>query len=383
MKAVKVRIYPNKTQKELIEKHFGACRFVYNLGLELKVKTYNDVKKNISTYEISALLPKLKKQEETQWLKEINSQALQQSLKDLDSAFSRFFKKYARFPQFKSKRNPKQSFRIPQGFELNNETRSIRLPKIGWIKFRDKYDFKDEDIRSITVNRNGQDYFASILLGGYDLELKPPLINLEETVGIDLGVKVYATFSDGIKIQNEKFLSKELEGIKKASELLSKKQRGSNNHNKQKEILRKKHLKVANKRKDFLHKLTNGIVENQNYTSIAIEDLMVQELLDGYKATNRAIGDCGWRMFRNILEYKCKRKGKNLLVINRFDASSKTCICGKKNENLTLEDREWTCFHCGARHDRDLLAANNIKLFAVVGQTAWKGASPEKEPQQL
>ena len=199
------------------------------------------------------------------------------------------------------------------------------------------------------------------------LKVKPP-VNKSKTLGIDLGVKTFATFSDGQKVENPKFLKESLDKIKTESEKLSRKTKDSNNYGKQKLRLAKTHLKVANRRQDFLNKLTTSISKNQGYTSIAIEDLAVKEMAQTFKPINRAIGDCGFRIFRTMLEYKCEREGKNLLVINRFDASSKTCSCGVKNETLSLDERTWICQSCGATHDRDLLAANNIKTFAVAGQ---------------
>lgn len=374
MKGIKVRIYPNKEQCILLEKHFGAARWIHNFGLELKIKTYNIEKKKISIYDISNLIPDLKKKKENSWLLEINSQILQQSLKNLDSAFLRFFKKENDFPNFKSKKY-KSSFRVPQFFKFDFNTKLIFLPKFkDGIKFNDSRILCDKNIRSITVSKNSSNqYFASLLIETVLVDNK---IKVQEskTLGIDLGIKTYATFSDGTKIENPKYFKKSLDKIKLNSEKLSRKKKDSKNYEKQRQRLAKTHLKILNQRKDFLQKLTTKLVENQNWDSFAIEDLSVEDMKGDIKNINRAIGDCGFRMFRSFLKYKCENVGKNLLVINRWAASSKTCTCGCKNESLTLDQRIWTCDNCKVTHDRDLLAANNIKTFALAGL-----ANPSKE----
>ena len=368
MKSIKVRIYPNNKQIKMLNQHFGARRWIYNYALEKKIKYYNNNKKSLSIYEISKELPKLKKENETLWLKDVNSQVLQQSLKDLEMAFSRFFKKTNKFPQFKSKHNPKQSFRVPQGFLINNENKTIKIPKIGIIKFRDKFKFqKILEFRSITISKKNDKFYASILFLEKDEFKIRNKIDINKILGIDLGIKIYATLSNEIKIKNPKFEFEYREKLKKAQQKLSNKQKKSKNYEKQKKIIAKIHEKITNCRKDFLHKLTTKLIDNQDYTSYAIEDLSIKNMQkDNYSACNRAIGDVAWNTFRNMLKYKSEGNNKNLLIINRFEASSKTCSCGVKNKNLTLEDRTWTCNSCGKTHDRDILAANNIKLFALI-----------------
>ncbi len=367
MKAIKVKIYPKKWQKELLEKHFGCCRFIYNFGLEIKTKTYNETKKSMSIYAIQKEIPKL--YEDKPWLKEINSQSLQQTLKDLDSAFSHFFKKNNQFPKFKSRKNPKQSFRVPQHFEISKDKHYIKIPKLKWIKFRDRFNVdKDVEFRNVTISREGNEYFASIC---YDDKKVKPLkqkIEEEKTLGIDLGIKTLATFSDGSTVENQKHLKKYEDKLAKEQRILSKKKdKNTKSYQKQKGKINKIHKKIKNTRKDYLHKITTDLVENQNWTSYSIEDLAVKDMLqNNYTSMSRAIGDAGFRMFRTMMEYKCEEKGKNLLVIGRFDPSSKMCYCGTKNEQLTLNDREWICKNCGIKHDRDQLAANNIKNFSLI-----------------
>ena len=370
MKAIKVKIYPRKWQKELIEKHFGCCRFAFNFGLELKSKTYQQTKKSISIFQIQKEIPKLYK--EKPWLKEVNAQSVQQALKDLDSAFSHFFKRHNSFPNFKSKHNLKQSFRVPQAFEVSSERKAIKIPKLKWIKFRDKLNMflKEGDIkfRNITVSREGTEYFASIC---YDENVVPEetqKIKETKTLGIDLGIKTFATLSNGTKVENPKYFKKHEAKLAKEQQKLSKKENNeTKSYQKQKEKIRRIHKKISNQRKDFLHKLTTSLVENKNWTTFVIEDLATKEMQqEQYAPIAKAIGDVGWRMFRNMMEYKSKDNSKNLIVIGRFEPSSKLCSCGIKNDSLSLGEREWTCSSCGTKHDRDVLAARNIKNFGLI-----------------
>ena len=368
MKAIKVKIYPNNNQKVLIEKHFGCNRVIYNFGLELKTKTYAETKKSISNYTISKEIPKL--YEEKPWLKEVNSQSLQQSLIDLESAFSHFFKKNNKFPKFKSKYNDKQSFRVPQHFEIAKDLKAIKIPKLKWVKFRDKFNIpKSIEFRNITISRENNEYFASICYA--ENTLKPKLAKIEEkkTLGIDLGIRTLATFSDGNKIDNPKHFNKYQEKLAFEQRKLSKKtDKKTKSYQKQKEKVGKIHKKIRETRKDFLHKLTKNIIENQNYTSYVMEDLAVKQL-EQNNSTNmsRAIGDVGWRMLRTFMEYKCENKGKNLIIIGRFDPSSKTCSnCGNIYQELGREEKSWECKDCGKEHDRDINAAKNIKNFGII-----------------
>jgi len=376
MKTIKVKFYPSNSQIELLEKHFGCNRFVYNWCLNKKVEEYNKNQKSISEAELMRMITQLKKQKEFEWLKEPYSQTLQQSVKDLESAFSHFFRKNNKFPKSKSKHNSRQSFRYPQGFKVDRENKTLKLPKIGYVKFRDKFNVpKELDFRNITISRKNGKYYASIVYSDATTNLKKKKPKLEKTLGIDLGVRTLATFSDGAKIENPKHIKQHEDKLKNIQKKLSGQVKGSNKYKETKLRLGKAHEKVSNVRKDFLHKLTNKIVENQNYDSIAIEDLGVKEMQqDNYSAMSKLISDASWRMVRSMLEYKCEREGKNLLVINRFDASSKTCCnCGYVY-NLRRDETEWVCVSCGSEHDRDVNASKNIRNFGIerfkkVGQT--------------
>lgn len=365
MKAIKVQIYPNKRQQEVIAKTVGCCRFVYNWALERKIAFYQSTKKTLGKWTLMGELTKLKADPATAWLNEVPSQCLQQAIANLDSAFSHFFHKNNAFPRFKSKKRAKQSFRVPQGFKVNQDSHYIRLPKIKWVRFIDEFHVpEDANFRFISVSVEGGKYFASLCYKTTEVAVAQQPVEPDKTVGIDLGLTTLVTLSDGTKIDNPRHLRKYEDTIKYEQRLLSQKKEGTKTYERQKRRLNKAHRKVANTRRDFLHKLTTSLVENQDWTSFCVEDLAVQNMQQNH-CLARSIGDAGWRMFRSMMEYKSAERGKNLIVIGRFDASSKTCICGHVNQNLSLSDRQWTCSVCGATHDRDVLAANNVRIFGL------------------
>lgn len=368
--AYKYRLYPDKSQAILLAKTFGCVRYVYNRALAIKTAYYQKEKKGISVFELTNQMAQWKTDQETVWLKEVNSQSLQMSLRFLDLAYTNFFKKRGKYPRFKSKHDNNHSFCNPQNTEVNWENNLIYIPKfkdgIKAILHR-KFEGK---IKSSTISKipSGK-YYISILVETDDKILKPKKAKENKTLGIDLGIKNFATFSDGTVIENPKHLSKRLKQLKRQQRKLSRKNKGSKNKNKQRIKVAKIHEKITNSRKDFLHKLTHRIVENQNYTSIAIEDLSIKNMLEsGNKNMSRNIGSVGWGYFRQFLTYKCENKGKNLLIIGRFEPSSRLCKCGYLNKDLTLKDREWDCPDCKSHNHRDLLAAQNIKRFAFCKQ---------------
>jgi putative transposase len=303
------------------------------------------------------------------------------------STFSHFFKKNNKFPRFKSKNNPKQSYRLPQGFKINIKNKYISIPKLGWIKFRGKFNIpQDVEFRNITISKDCDKYFVLICYKTNEKPKEKEIPELDKTLGIDLGIKTLATFSDGTKIDNPKHLKQyENKLIKEQQKLSKKPNKDSKNYQKQKKIVNKTHKKVSNTRKDFLHKLTTSIVENQDYSSVVIEDLSVNNIImqDNQSNISKAIGDVGLRIFRQMIEYKSEDKGKNLFVIGRFEPSSKLCVCGVKNNELTLNDRELVCSNCGVKHDRDILAANNIKTFGFRKYESGQGFVTIEEPPQL
>ncbi len=357
-RAYRYRMYPTIVQEVLINKHIGCCRWVYNYALEKKTKAYKKDKTNLSRFQIQADLPVLKKQEDTAWLKEVNSQSLQASLEHMDNAFVRFFKEKKGFPKFKNKHGSKQSFSVPQGIKVDWENRKVSVPKIKNIKFI--MDRKPSgDIKSATINRTPTNkYFISILV---DTGVKPPKkhkIKEETSIGVDLGIKDFLITSNGDKIDNPKYLKSHLFRLKKLQRRASKKQKGSNNRRKANFRVAKIHEHITNLRTDFLHKLSSKLIsENQ---TICLEDLNVHGMLKNHKLA-RSIQDCSWSKFNEFLEYKAEWNGVNIIRIGRFEPSSKMCSkCGCVKSNLTLKDRKWQCDGCGVEHDRDINAARNI-----------------------
>lgn len=367
LKAYKYRLYPTEEQKILLAKTFGCCRYIYNWGLAFKTGLYKAKKKGISVFDLMKEMKKLKEYEETKWLKEVNSQALQESLCNLDNAFTRFFRYKKGFPRFKSKSN-KQSF-------TNTQNTKVLGDKLYIPKFKKGIDIVlhrklEGKIKSSTVTKTPTNkYFVSILTEDNKETPKTKQLKENRTLGIDLGLTNYLTDSNSKIVENPRHLKKKLHALKRAQKSLSRKQKNSHNQEKQKLRVARLYEKVTNSRKDFLHKLTRKLVENQNYDSIAMENLDVVGLLQKGKKNklSRHISDASWGQFRNLLEYKCRWYGKNLLFIGRFEPSSKLCTCGNL-ANLTLKDREWTCSKCGETHNRDKLAAQNIKHFAFCKQ---------------
>lgn len=360
LKAYKYRLSPNALQSELINKHIGCSRFVFNLALECKQMAYAGAKVNLTCFDLNKQIPELKK--ECVWLKEVNSQSLQSSIVNLDRAFTNFFKGHNDFPKFKSKHKGTQSFQVPQFVTIEDD--KLFLPKFkSGIKIILHRKFKGE-IRTVTISRTPTGkYFASVLVDNKkELPNKKP-IRENTAVGIDLGIKSFIVTSDGLQIDNPKYLKNSLLHLKYLQRQVSRKVKGSNSRKKTVFRLAIQHEKVANQRKDFLNKLSSKIIsENQ---TICIEDLTVSNMIKNHKLA-QAISDCGWSMFVSMLEYKASWYGKNLLRIGKFEPSSKLCSkCGAKNDTLTLADREWLCANCGTLHDRDLNAAINIKTFAL------------------
>lgn len=359
LKAYKHRIYPTKYQAELLNKHFGACRFIYNLALETKKLAYSGNKIILSCYDLIKQITDLKK--EYEWLSEVSVAALQQSVIGMDRAFINFFKGKKRFPKFKSK-NDKQSYRIPAEIEIDTEDNKLFIPK-----FREGINITFErnpegEIRSCTISKTPTGkYFASILIETGKQLPEKPLIDINNSIGLDLGISHFATLSDGTKINNPKYLKNDIIRLKVLQRRASKRIKGSQNRKKANLIVARKHEKIANRRNDFIHKLTYKLVCENQATTICVEDLAVSNLLKNHKLA-QAISDVSWSRFIEILSYKCDWYGKNLVKVDRFFASSKTCSkCGWVKESLKLTDRYWTCAVCGASHDRDINAAVNIR----------------------
>ena len=355
------RLYPTMEQRILFAKTAGCARYVYNHGLALKKEAWELRQERVSSAQISALLPVLKAQEETAWLKEVPSQALQQVVRHLDRAFQNFFAGRTGFPRFKSKFG-RQSFTVPQKVRI--EGGRIKLPKLGLVKAVIGR-IPAGRIKSATISRTPTGkYFASVLSetpGGPPAKVPTTPAG---TVGIDLGLTDFAVLSTGRRVANPRHLQKKLRRLKRAQRVLSRRKSGSANRNKARHRVAMIHEKVANARKDFLHKLSTSIIHDSQVDTVAIEDLAVQNMQKNARFA-RSISDVGWGEFRRQLAYKAERVGNNLLVIGQFEPSSKTCsCCGIIKASLGLRERTWTCL-CGTVHDRDINAAINIKQFAL------------------
>nr|WP_246589354.1 transposase [Methanofollis formosanus] len=345
-------------------KHIHACRFVYNNSLEQKIRAYEQEGRKLSCFDLNNRLPALK--DEHPWLKDVNSQSLQSANKNLDNAFTRFFREKKGFPRFKSKKNPLQSFQVPQSYSVDFDQRWIKLPKISKIRtiFHRVFTGKMK-YATVSVTSTGK-WFVSILVDDGKNEPEPAPFSLDTTLGIDVGLKDFATFSIGEKIENPRHLKNSLQRLKVLQRRMSRKKKGSKNREKAIQKLARCYEKVANQRNDFLHKISFRVVsENQ---AIAVESLNVGGMMKNHHLA-QGIEDVSWSTFFTMLEYKCRKYGKTLLKIGRFDPSSKICnTCGYLKRDLTLSDREWVCPECGTHHDRDINAAINIKKFALQEQ---------------
>ena len=365
LKAYEYRIYPNKEQKEQIAKHIGCARWIYNYALERKISAWTKDKKNLSRFDIQADLPNLKKAEDTKWLKEVNSQSLQASLMHLDRAYKYFFKTKQGFPKFKNKHESKQSYSIPQHTDVDFEKCLLLVPKMKPINIRLHREFRGK-IKTITIKKTPTNkYFASILIETKDKVKKSKKIKEKTTIGIDLGIKDFVVLSTGEKITNPKILKYYEHKLKKAQQKVSRKIKGGKNREKAKLMVAKVHEKIANTRKDFLHKLSHKLTHENQVDSIVIEDLNVNRMVMNHELA-RLISDCSWSEFVRQLKYKSEWCGINLIKIGKFVPSSKLCSnCGNINQELQLKNRKWICEICGSIHDRDINASINIKNIGL------------------
>ena len=376
-RAYKFRLYPNRSQQNDLQNHFGAVRFIYNHFLEKKIKAYKETKKTITWNRLANELPLMKKQEEYSWLKEVNSQSLQQAVINLDKAYLNFFRSGFGFPKFKSKHKSKKSFCFPivgNNLKIDYEQNRISIPKFIKLKDKDnrlkcKFSIKVEgNVKSATVSQDKDGRYYISILCEVDMQIPKKKCVLRETSrGIDFGVKTFLTFDDGTKIENPKFLKQSQEKMTKHQRDLAKLEKGTTKYKSKQEQITKLHAKVARQRKDFLNKLTHQLCNDSQVDTICIEDLSITDMQsENKRAMNRVIGDLAWNMFTNMLAYKAEWNGKNIIKIGRFEPSSKTCHkCGHVKHDLQLSDREWTCPECGHSHDRDINAAKNIKDFAL------------------
>ncbi|WP_424102063.1 RNA-guided endonuclease InsQ/TnpB family protein [Moorena producens] len=370
-KAVKVRIYPTKEQIQVLDQHFGCARWWWNYALNQCIETYKETGKGLKQSALNSMLPKLKKEKETEWLKECYSQVLQAVSLNLSRAYQNFFEGRAKYPRFKSYHH-RQSIQYPQKVKQVGDC--LKFPgKLGVVKAVIHRPL-DGVIKTVTVSKypSGK-YYASVLMECESKEVKPykdgtvmvrkdPL----KAIGIDLGIKDFAITYDGektSKFSNPKHLAKYEKKLVKKQRIAARKKKGSNARSKARKIVAKVYERIGNVRQDYLHKLSRKIV-NQNQV-VVVENLNVKGMVRNHKLA-KAISDLSWGTFVNFLSYKCEKEGKVLIEIDRWFPSSKTCSnCHYRIKELPLDVRSWVCPSCGTHHDRDGNAAKNIRAEGI------------------
>jgi len=370
-KGYKFRIYPNKTQCESIARIFGCYRFVYNRFLSKAISDYETTGKSNSAYDNQKELTLLKKDPDFAWLKESDSQALNQSIFDLKCAYDRFFKKLGGYPKFKKKTNNQSYTTCVTGGQLQIVNNKIYIPKVGWVKIKQHRPITGR-VTAGTVSKTASGkYFIALHCKECPVE---ELDKVHSDIGIDLGLSSLITTNAGVKVNNPKHIKKYLSKIEREQKKLSKKNKGSNNYIKQRIKLAKLHEKVSNQRKDFTHRLTHQLVKNHDF--IAVEDLSVKSMLESdleglsteqVQSFHRNISDVSWSELIRQLEYKSEWYGRKFVQVDRYFPSSQLCSCChyKNTEVKDLKIRKWTCPRCGSIHDRDQNAAKNILAEAI------------------
>ncbi|MGB7272736.1 MAG: RNA-guided endonuclease TnpB family protein [Geitlerinemataceae cyanobacterium] len=360
--AIKVRIYPTDEQKVILAQHFGCARWWWNYALNLSIATYQETGKGLKQSTLNSYLPKLKKQEETEWLGQCYSQVLQATTLNLTTAFKNFFGGRTRYPRFKSKKN-RQSIQYPQNVKVQDG--QVKFPgQLGCVTAKLHRPIEGA-VKTVTVSTtpSGQ-YFASILT---EIEGENPKKNANGKVaGIDLGLKEFAIVNDGIKTSkfaNPRYFAKHERNLARKQAKLARKKKGSQSRNKARKLVARVYERLSNARQDYLHKLSRKLVDDNQV--IVVENLNVKGMVCNRKLA-KAITDAGWGTFVNFLSYKLERDGKVLVEIDRWFPSSKTCSnCHYQISELPLNIRMWDCPSCGTHHDRDENAAINIRAEGI------------------
>ncbi|QSE82920.1 RNA-guided endonuclease InsQ/TnpB family protein [Rhodococcus koreensis] len=372
-RAFKFRFYPTAVQAEQLARTFGCTRYVYNRALAERSRAWSQEQRRVTYADTSKMLTGWKRDTETAWLAEPSKGPLQESLRQLQGAFERFWRKQARYPQFKRKGQSKDSATYYSNC-FTYRGGQIRLAKqsepldIRWSRPLPHGVTPSQ----VTVSRNARgQYHISILVEDTITELEP----VDRVVGLDAGITSLYTLSTGEKITNPRHERRDRARLAKAQRMLARKQKGSRNRAKARLKVAKIHGRIADRRRDYLHTLSTRLVrENQ---VIAIEDLSVRNMVKN-RSLSRAISDAGWSEFRSMLEYKADWYGRRVVAIDRFCPSSKTCsVCGEIAGAMPLDVREWTC-RCGAVHDRDVNAAKNILAVGLAVAACGDGVRPPR-----
>ncbi|MDJ0677833.1 MAG: RNA-guided endonuclease TnpB family protein [Calothrix sp. MO_167.B42] len=360
--AVKVRLYPTDQQKQILAQHFGCARWWWNYGLNQCIETYKATGKGLSQSGLNSMLPALKKDKETEWLKDCYSQVLQSVSLNLSRAYQNFFEGKAKYPRFKSYRH-RQSIQYPQKVKQINDC--LKFPgKVGVVKAKIHRPL-DGTMKTVTVSKcpSGK-YYASVLME-YDGDNPAPNTH-GKVVGIDLGIKDFAITYDGDKTSkyaNPKHLYKYQKRLAVKQRIAARKEKGSNRKNKANKITARVYEQISNVRQDYLHKLSRKIVDNNQV--VVVENLNIKGMVRNHTLA-KAISDTSWGTFVNFLSYKLEKEGKVLIEIDRWFPSSKLCSnCHYQIGDLPLEVRAWTCPSCGTHHDRDGNAAQNVRAEGI------------------
>lgn len=355
-KSYKYRLYPTQEQAVMIDKTIGVCRLIYNLALEVKIRAYQEFGVKVSAYDLQKEIKYMRI--EYPWISEVNCHSLHECLGRVDDAFKNFFRGSG-FPKFKSKKNG-GSYRCHDGLrKIDRVNNTLSIPKIYNIPIIISRVF-DGKIKTVTISKTSTGkYFASILVDSNDIIPATPIV--KNAIGIDLGIKHFATLSTGEKISNPKYLQPELKRLAVLQRRAARKKKGSKNRKKAIMRIALVHEKITNQRNDFLHKLSTKLISDNQTDTICVESLAVKNMVKNHNLA-QAISDVSWSEFVRQLEYKGKWYGKNVIKIDKWFASSKTCSnCGEKYDELDLLERTWKCSGCGKTHDRDINAAINIR----------------------
>ena len=365
-RAYKYKIKPTVKQQIQLSKTFGCARFIYNWGLDIKTKAWTNEHKSVSYFELAHELTALKQTDGYTWLKEVPNECLQQSLRNLDNAYTQFFKAKKGFPKFKSKKRSKDCSKYLNAVHFDFDNWKVKIPKCGWVKlcYNKPFDLSICKIGTLTVSMDKcGEYWCSVVVETAEQMKSKTKVSESTAVGIDLGIKDYAILSDSTKYGNPKFYEQNQRRLKLLQQRFARTKKGSNRHEVARLNVAKQFKKIANCRVDFLHKLSTDLINR--FDTICLENLNVDGMLKNHNLA-KSIQSASWGEFVRQIKYKAEWNGKNVIFIGRFEPSSRTCSkCGYVKSDLTLNDREWVCPVCGGHHDRDVNAAINIKKMAL------------------